>query len=317
MTPTEKPTNVQVDLSIIHRTPVQAIHRLELGFDPLHLSGAGAMEQSTHARGYSPYATRTAADHLRVLEKQGRIDSASFCTVESARNLVNNPRCLAWTRDHGFCAERNEDPTASQRGYYGLHRNTAGGLATRLLDLREPIPDNTEWFLSGTPVLWDDEICDLNTLCTEASDAAHVWQLERTDERSQRLARVFLDQRHEKRSIAADALRGAADGLPRNSNYLHHGIGVGGERGEELLISVIAIGSLERIGEVARTAGARSLVVIDNGGSVSYALRRPGMALQDLYTAWYHRPQAVAVLACELAVDPNGRVPFDSGTRFS
>ena len=298
---------ITTDLAIVNRIPFAEIEHICLGMDVDKLSGAAAMFQATHQRGYDPSAMKTAAKHLELMEKKSAIDSNSFAIVESCRNLVNNKRCFAYFGEtESFCAPKGEAPTRSERPYYGLEFKNDGAVLAHCVDFRQTAAPSISTFLTGTPVLWNNEVSELELLCVEASDSTHVWKIERKDPVSLKLTRVFELTKHAPLDIAAYELIRTANTLPRDDSYLHHAIGVCAEA----LYSIVAVGSLERIGQIAKNAGATSAIVVDNGGSVSFGLRRPGRELRHLYESWYFREPAVAVIAYQLTADPDGWAPF-------
>lgn len=299
---------VTTDLAIITRTPFTDIKNICLSMNKERLGSSVGLNHATHERGYSPDALKTVDQHLDALEAEGHIEVNSYTIVESCRNLINNMRCFAYFGDaEYFCANQNELPLHSERPYYGLMFLNDGTIKSECVDFRQVPMPTMPVYLTGTPVLWNDDVCDLETLCVEAGDSAHVWKLERSEPLAIELASIFENTRHAPADIAAAELIKAANNRPRQDSYLHHAIGVD----SQALYSIIAVGPLERIGQIAKDAGASSAIVVDNGGSVSLSLRRPGQKLRTLYESWYFREPAVAVIAYQLNTDINDRVPFN------
>jgi hypothetical protein len=78
--------------------------------------------------------------------------------------------------------------------------------------------------------------------------------------------RAFVDTLASDRDQAAARIRDAAGGLPRENEYLHSVWGVGDA---DELIMIIAHGSLEELGVIAKAEGANRAICVENGGSIA------------------------------------------------
>ena len=297
---------INTTLAIVFRTPFRAIRAAQLGFDGRHLQGAGGMRQSDHQRGYPAAALRPAEDHLRCLEEEGRIGRDGAVLLCGTRNVINNRRALM-VRDGVLYQGRDEEAHRSRRPYYGIAGTKDGRIEARAIDFREGVDPDLAFFVSGTPTAWNGSGVPLELMACEAADPSHAWHVERTDPRSVAIARVFEEQRHASVEEASAALLATADGLPRCENYLHHCLAVG----PDALYNIIAVGSLERLGEIALAAGATSSIAVEQGGSVQLGIRMPGKPHAPLFTSWYFRCPAICVFAYEVTVDGTGRVPIE------
>ena len=135
------------------------------------------------------------------------------------------------------------------------------------------------WFISGVPVLWDNEEQQsiYKKIVTEASDHSHVWHLPRGDhpdsnETSRnhwiRLHEIFTETLFSSRHEAFKKLGEYADknNLKREDKYLHHILGIDEKQN---LYQLIDTGSLESLGQQIKARGAKRAICVDNSGSVS------------------------------------------------
>lgn len=168
-------------------------------------------------------------------------------------------------------------------------------------------------YLSGVPVLWDDEDEEqlFRRLVSEAADPAHIWHLPRGGhpEASQtsvqqwrELHELFTSSLTLDRDNATGTLIAYAEsrGLKREDEYLHN---IPGVDDKSQLCQYIACGRLESLGRrIRRQFGVRRALCVDNGGSIElrfYPCGSGGFPVQ-LFAAPNFRPAGMAYLAIVL-----------------
>ena len=280
----------------------------------------GGIDQADFIRRYPDECRKCPSEWVDSWE--GQSNSGKPLLVISWRNLVQNKRTPAFSREFGVCQTAAEQVEKSQRSYYGISFLEDGRLRADCLDFRKSIPDDILYWGAGIPVLWERRVSTMGEILPEVSDFPHLFDMTVTSakgtdnqdlSRFKRFQQVYelvrLASVGEARKVLMEAfrtLKGEEKPLLRNHNYLHNFVG---QRKDGGLVSVIAHGSLERIGELAREAGAVSGVIVDNGGSVNLSLRNPGdTGLVPVISSYYHRPRAVAVAVFELKEPASGRL---------
>ncbi|MCP5528162.1 MAG: ROK family protein [Verrucomicrobiales bacterium] len=296
----------------ILRIPGKALSRTALLYDPA-LNGSGGIDTKNLKRGYPESCLKLPAAWLEDYEQKAGVCSGPV-VVQTWRNLIQNPRCPAWSRETGLCQSATEQAEHSRRPYYGISILNTGKLRAEKLWLSESVPQDVVCFGTGIPVLLERRVLTLEEMITEVADVAHLWALRVSTSRPsdpnevlryEELQRKFTAVRHAPAAEASEVLMEqvrshAATGEPltREHNYLHNLVGVLPDGGAVL---AVAHGSLESLGEIAREAGAVAAIVVDNGGSCQVALRRaPGQELRPLVESYYHRCPSIAVAVYEI-----------------
>lgn len=263
----------------------------------------------------------TPAEHLARPSGGARfVDRGQGLIMISARNVLSNLRCLGYVRGEtpvpvGVTGEL----IASRRPFFALAGMRDGAAVIAEFDGRRRPPEEWDWFVTGVPVLVDDEPADVvfRRLVAEAADHSHVWALPRgrhpraTDESRGHWAMLhdlFVAHLDAPAVDAAETLmRYAADhGLVREGGILHNVLGVD-DRGR--LLHRIEQGRLEEIGQRLRALGARRALCLDNSGSSGVRYRPPGADRPpwvDLFAAPNHRAGGTAFLLVELRHSPFG-----------
>ena len=305
-----------IDYRIVLSIPGEMIRRSRLMFHP-DLRGSGGIDPKNLKRSYPAHCRKLPVEWLREAEKEepfmGNVIMVSY------RNLIQNARCVAFTRHLGLCESADEHASRSMRPFRGISFLRNGTIRADVYWPGRGMADDVEQFGGGIPVLWDGLVLTLDEMITEVCDFAHLWslQINTTGESPvkeaslfERLQRVFEEVRHADALEARDrlleevrALSRSGSPLLREKRYLHTLLGSRQDGGP---VAGVAHGSLEEIGEIARRAGAVSAVVVDNGGSSWIGQRRgPNAELRTLVESYYHRPPAVAVAIFELKGEPS------------
>ena len=277
-------------------------------FDP-KLSGTGGMDHPTNVREYPKEYRHLPQEFIDSLERIGSLDAKSNLVIQSARNGHQNYRCPIYTREAGICLRNDEDFTRSERPYnvFGIYEDAR--MRPLRLDLRNQIPTDIRAFVGGIPVLWDREVCTLETMAPEVSDPPHLWRLRTTTDRGelvdntarmQSITEVFKANLYNSAEAASRAVCKAAEGLEREADYLHNVLGV---TDDGSVVMVMATGTLEHLGELAQKAGASHAICIDNGGSCAWLLRPAGKPVAPFIMSHYHRPETLCMLVYELQSD--------------
>ena len=291
-----------------------------LYFDP-RLCGSGGIDTADMSRDYPEDCRKPLSAWLTRHDAEQIPKGASL--VQTFRDLIQNPRCIAYTEELGLCQSSHEQASLSQRPYFGISFLADGRLRADRFLPSEGFPEEIRQFGAGTPVLWEGRVLTLREFAPEASDPSHVWRFqsgsnEADMKRFRSLQSIFMEYRHEPEDIAAEALlREAASDPPltRERSYLHNALGVREDSG---LVIVVANGSLETIGQIALEAGATHAIVVDNGGSPAIAVRKsPDSELRTLCESYYHRPLSVAVAIYDIDPDKDwwlegAELPFPS-----
>lgn len=314
--------------SFAFTVPADSLRKSTLLYDHQALDGCGGIDPTDYSnRDYPEHSRKTLSSWLDDLKGQ----TSRTVLIQTWRNAVQNPRCIMWSREQGICQSRHEHAERSRRPYYGIAVLKSGKLrAVKFLPSAGMPDDDVQQFGAGIPVLWSGQVLTIEQIAPEVADLSHLWRLpvsstyptsERDRETFDRLRAVFELHRHATTEEAAEAILDAARGrtepripaLAREENYLHQAIGVLPDGG---LVIVVAHGSLEQIGELAREAGATHAVVIDNGGSPAIALkRRPDAELRTLVESYYHRPLSIAAAVHEIEGEPEARFVSQRGMR--
>jgi len=280
-----------------------------------------ALTSKAHAK----YARKTVAEHLEGMIKNGRLsDPSRPLMVLSARNVLSNLRCIAYIKgltqtpisvaeEYPVLKQAIEGESACFRPYHVL-----GDLNGQIvIDEWNPHQSNGyEWFFSGVPVLWDDEAPDelFERMITEAADHSHIWHLPRANHPDTtpaseghwlKLQEIFTQSLTESRTSVFQRLCEYAqkNGLQRESNYLHHIIGID-SNGH--LHQLVDSGRLEDLATKLRSKGVSRALCVDNGGSVTTRFFPQGYrdtiesGCISLLTAPNHRPIGTSYLVIEL-----------------
>jgi hypothetical protein len=286
----------------------------------------------TQATG-GPRPGRLPADaHCRQLLASGGIQPGLPTWLLSVRNFLSNLRVIACvgsgTEPRGVATEAIAE---SRRPYHVLgSRRDAGGAKRLVVEEWDPRRDTTttfDWFLSGVPVVWDDESGDqlLRRLVPEASDVSHVWRIPRgkhpeatpeTQATWTELNGLFDRLLTATRDEAADQLIKAAtdEKLAREDSYCHHLLGVDAQG---RLCELIGTGTLEALGaELGARYGVSRAICVDNGGSIEVRHYPKGDAAESTQLAALpnHRPPGTAYLAVQartntFVLEPSLRPP--------
>jgi hypothetical protein len=330
-------THYQFSLHIPHEKLANAF----LMFDP-DLRGRGGIDPKNLVRDYPDKCRKTLDEWLAICERAGRLGGGPLLFV-TWRNLIQNPGCPAYTQELGICQSLSEQAERSQRPYYGMSFLRGGKFRADSFLFSEEFPEDVLQFATGIPVLWNGEVLTIEDMAPHVSDFSHLWKFvvsstrgsrEEDLDRFARLQDVFVNHRHTSAQEASKALMEEARGskmieekgelklfdapLGRETSYLHNAVGVDAHGSP---VVVLAHGSLERIGELAREAGAVAAVVVDNGGSPQISLRRsPKDELRPLQESYYHRDRSIALAAFELTEDtlrfPVGGPVEKRGTQY-
>lgn len=267
---------------VAFRLRVNEIVRSSLSVVP----SAGLIDEKdvTLTRGAdAPSARLTVAEHLREMVTRGDLPGDAPLLVFSARNVLRNARCIAFTRAGGAPNGRlhcvAEEVVDCQRPYHVLAARRDGGLVVEELWPATGDLSRLDWFVSGIPAVWDGESGStlFARIVPEAADHSHVWRIPRgrhpaaTSETArcfEDLHAIFTAALGATRDQAASLLSAAAEarGLARETLYLHNLMGVDGAG---RLCQLVGAGMIEDLGQQMREAfGVERAIVVDNGGSV-------------------------------------------------
>ena len=291
--------------------PGDRLKRSRVMFDPA-LNGAGGIDPQNLSRRYPASCLREPESWLRMAEESAPMTGA--VVVQTWRNLIQNPRCIAVVPGVGVIQSADEAAAQSARPFYGVSFLSNGRLRAETFDVAAGLHPDVLQFAGGIPVLWNGRVLTVEEICSEVADFGHIWRLLKlapdgtpTKDKAtfERLRATFNQYRYSAADDAGNALLEAARDaasygppLDRERSYLHNAVGVRRDGG---LVIVVANGSLEELGEMSRDAGAESAIVVDNGGSCAVALRNePRAPILPLVTSHYHRPKAIAVAIYEL-----------------
>lgn len=253
-------------------------------------------------------------EHLELLFEKKRINEHSPLLVISVRNLLSNLRCIGYVAENKDLACVTGEQLGSPRPYHVLGKTWEGEMVMEELSPNtNSVVDRFEWFLSGVPVLWDNEDPDtlLTRLVPEVADPSHIWHIPRgghpqatreTNQQWETLHSEFLACLSKTRNSASERLQGLANrlGLKRESAYAHNIIGLDGQRN---LCQLVGSGQLEQLGrEFGERYGAGRALVVDNGGSITTLFYPSGLNGPNvqLVAMPNHRPRGTAYLVAEL-----------------
>jgi len=301
----------------------------------LSLSKSLPAKEVTKPGSTPSYGRIEAHQHLARLIANGRIKQDQPVLLVSVRNVLSNLRAIGYSEVLGKPLTVEGEVFTENRPYHILGWDAAGHFMIREFTPGQDSFDGLTGYLSGVPVLWDEEdeqqlFC---RLVSEAADHAHVWHLPRgrhpkateTSLRQWRdLHEVFIAGLNENRERAASELISYAEahGLKRENGYLHNILGVD-DKGH--LCQYIGIGCLEGLGQQLRQQfGARRALCVDNGGSVEVRLYPRGLSVLEvqrglsgfavqLFAAPDFRPRGTAYLAIALPDTSFALLPAVSG----
>src|ERR1700687_2680688 len=267
------PINYRFALAI----PAHRLHRTVLLFDR-RLNGSGGIDPAGMIRKYPPECLKLLSEWVEIAKKGMRLTGTII--VQTWRNLIQNRRCIAYTAELCVCQSADEHADKSTRPYYGIPFLKNGRLRADTYESQTGFAEDVLQFGGGIPVLWNGRVLTVEQIVAEVADFGHIWRLQvssttgtlaKDKQTFDRLQDAFHATRTKSAKVAADRLLDAAreaslDGQPlaRERTYLHNLVGVREDGG---LVSIVATGSLEELGELAQRAGAVSAVIVDNGGS--------------------------------------------------
>lgn len=287
--------------------PRDRIQSIRLCYEP-SLSQYSGIDTKNLVRGYPEHCLKLPEEWL-ALSEQGRPCGGGAVLVQTVRNCIQNLGCVVWSRGAGLCHSRNEYPEKRTRPYRGVGLLRTGGVCALEFVPSVAPPEEVDFFAAGIPVLWGGRVLTLEEIAPEVADFAHLWRFpERGGSDNSRFGRfqeAYEEARHRAgpkvAEIMIDLSRGSSSGGPalsREAAYLHNAVGVTQDGG---MFMIVANGTLERIGELAKEAGAIAAIVVDNGGSCQISLRRgPGKALRPIVESFYHRTPSIAVVIVEM-----------------
>lgn len=167
------------------------------------------------------------------------------------------------------------------------------------------------WAVTGQPILWDSNIPQIALLAGLTYDLRHTfhlcWEAHQHCETHAKAHREMMDA-FMMDLDAPPATRGmkllelaAEHGIATETGYLHSTVGIGKDG---TMILVARHGALTMLGETQRQLGAHRAILLDNGGSVGYALCRSADS-PPVYmgNGTYFRPHGHAVFVAGLAAD--------------
>jgi len=260
------------------------------------------------------HARKTVIEHIESLLKFGRIKPDHPVLVISIRNVLSNLRCGVWVKGltASFITVQGES-TVATRPYHIIGMRKGNLFAGELVPTKDSLAD-FDWLFSGVPVVWDSKTVHLNRIVTEVADPAHIWKLPRghhpdktstSEKQWEEMNKIFCNSLTWKREAAGEAILTAATEmkLERESNYLHNLLGIDADRN---LLQLIAVGTLENLGNTMKRMGATHALMVDNGGSIAVHFYPKGVKHHSLtlMTAPNHRLAGTAYLFVEL---PNSK----------
>lgn len=233
--------------------------------------------------GHTKIARKTIDEHLAQIPED-RFNKNEPFLVLSVRNVMANLRCI------GYCAGYTEQPIAVAEEYQQSNQQLISGRPYHILaaqndgqliieEFNYPAAERPyQWFLSGVPVLWDDEDKEQlwQRIVTESADHSHIWYLPRgshpqandiTRGQWDSLHNQFIQHLSSNRDVAFKAMQElfSTGNLNREAKYLHHILGI---TKDGHLVNVVGRGRLEALGRQARKQGAIRALCVDNSGSV-------------------------------------------------
>lgn len=310
-------------VTISHALLIKKLYGVELS---LSLSAPLPAKDVTNSGDTSAHGRIEAHEHLARLVANGRIKQDQPVLLVSVRNVLSNLRAIGYSKMLSQPLAVEGEVFTERRPYHILGWDAAGRFLIREFTLGRDSTDGLAGYLSGVPVLWDedDEQQLFRRLVSEAADHAHVWHLPRgrhpkaTETSLQQwrdLHELFIAGLNASRESAASALINVAEahGLKREHGYLHNILGVDDEGH---LCQYIGIGCLEELGQrLRRQFGAKRALCVDNGGSVEVRLYPRGLSgfAVQLFAAPDFRPKGTAYLAIALPDTSFALLPTVSG----
>ena len=275
--------------------------------------------------GHTKVARKRIFEHISQVVHENRIkDLNKPLMIISVRNVLSNLRCLAYIKGYTVkplsVAKEYESLISFQNSQFHVNRPyyILGEKNVELAMQEWSYGSNNEysWFISGVPVLWDDEKQEsiFEKIATEASDHSHVWHIPRGDHPDAistsrnhwtRLQKIFIETLFSPRKEAFTKLEEYANenSLKREDKYLHHLLGIDEERN---LYQLIDTGMLEDLGQKIKARGAKRAICVDNSGSVAVWFCPEGFSgaragnIYSCVAAPNHRLQGTAYLIIEL-----------------
>jgi hypothetical protein len=298
------------------------------GFQKIHLSLSQytpPAKKKLMGLAHTRAARKTPLEHVESLFGAGRItDHHQPLMIISVRNVLSNLRCIGYldgiTERPLSVAEEANSFIPTKDGNFPSNRSyhILGEKNDRLIidqwNPRDLI--DFSWFISGVPVLWDDE--DENSIyeriVAEEADHSHIWHLPRgnhpeatlTDrDHWEHLQQIFMQTLTDTRTKAFKRLNNYAkkNKLMREYNYLNNIIGLNAKNN---IIQLINFGRLEDLGQKIKSLGVRRALCVDNGGSISVEFYPGGLFsarrgyYQTLIAAPNHRVHGTAYIVIEL-----------------
>ena len=257
------------------------------------------------------------SDHLKNLIGINKISESSPLLILSVRNVLSNLRCIAYINDSRYKGYVTvEEEVLESRPYFILGRHRDKGLVIEEFNANSNGNDKFSWFVSGVPVLWDNEDNNLlfNKMVTEEADHSHIWYIPRgnhpdaSDESRghwNNLQNIMLETLIKDRDTVFKALNGYAEAhsLRREENILHNIVGTD-DSGN--LYQHIARGKMEDLGKQIGLLGAKRAICVDNSGSTTVFYYPKGLLGNNrlqLISAPNHRLLGTAYLIIELNDD--------------
>ena len=312
---TEQQASIQQRSTIV--VPTSIVERSILSYEHDLLDGRGGIDLITRKREYLKEARPTPEEHIRRHEESGEITEGAPLICITMRNAHNNPRCPIWSREHGICQNVDEDVAGSERPYYVLGISREGRFSASKIQHPNIAPDGVDFWAAGIPVLWDSEVVGGDVFGPELGDFCHRWAFKRGGDHDMtadskaiysRMSDVYREHQNSPAELAARAIDAVAPNLPRDVGYLHHAIGIDAAGS---LVDVLANGSIESLGALAKEAGCTHAMIFENGGSCQVAIRKPGGELEPIFRSFYWRPPSIAVLIVEFKEgSARGRLPM-------
>jgi len=249
-------------------------------------------------------ARKTPSEHLLQLASEKRLPEKAPLIVLSCRNVLSNFRCIAFLKNYTpkpISVIEEGDPCQSKRPYH-IFGQKKGKLCIETWNPSINSYENYDWFISGVPVLWDQE--DQQTLykkiITEAADHSHVWVLPRgnhpsaTDESRklwQDIQNVFQKHVLDHRDSAYDAMSFVIEkhSMTRETKYLHNILGLDDQNN---ICQLVEADKLENLGKKIKKKNVKRALCVDNSGSITIQFYKKGFPgdFCQLLAAPNHRP---------------------------
>lgn len=255
--------------------------------------------------------------HTRHLQQAGlNLDDPWFFV--SARNLGNNLRIVAWTKERGLFELNGEEAVSSGRVYTCLCRTESGLEIDRLTFcangplIRGRAPTGLLWACSGQELVWDGKPNPIERIIPYTYDLRHVWQvpvsetpgadgLKGSSKELEEMIDLFVQlSGRPPEEIAKELIKAAAErGFERASDCLHNAVGITQDGREAVFVQ--CVGTFEDVAGRLIQAGAWRAIELDQGGSCVWMISdREHSDGRVLAISHYHRPRGLAALVFRL-----------------